>query len=265
MSGHVEISREGAVQILRLNRPEKKNALTAGMYAALAEALNAANANDEVAVTVIFGQPGAFCAGNDIADFLAASQGGAIRHGFEFLKALVECDKPLIAAADGPAVGIGTTLMFHCDMVFASPWNGDILPTNNRLKPAVLQTPFVDLGLVPEAGSSLLGPRVLGHARAFELLVLGAPWSAERAKEAGLVNAVVPSEELESTTLQAAEALAKKPREGVRLARRLLHGDTAALKSRMEEEGALFLERIKSDEAAAAFAAFLKKSARPAL
>ncbi len=95
--------------------------------------------------------------------------------------------------------------------------------------------------------------------------MLGAPWSAERAKEAGLVNAVVPSEELESTTLQAAEALAKKPREGVRLARRLLHGDTAALKSRMEEEGALFLERIKSDEAAAAFAAFLKKSARLAL
>jgi enoyl-CoA hydratase/carnithine racemase len=252
VSEHVEISREGAIQILRLNRPEKKNALTAAMYAALAEALNSANANDEVAVTVIFGQPGIFCAGNDIADFLAASQGGAILHGFAFLKALVERDKPLIAAADGPAIGIGTTLMFHCDMVFASP-------------SAVLQTPFVDLGLVPEAGSSLLGPRVLGHARAFELLVLGAPWSAEQAKEAGLVNAVVPSEELESTTLQAAEALAKKPREGVRLARRLLRGDPASLKSRMEEEGALFLERIKSDEAAAAFAAFLKKSARPAV
>jgi enoyl-CoA hydratase/carnithine racemase len=252
VSEHVEISREGAIQILRLNRPEKKNALTAAMYAALAEALNSANANDEVAVTVIFGQPGIFCAGNDIADFLAASQGGAILHGFAFLKALVERDKPLIAAADGPAIGIGTTLMFHCDMVFASP-------------SAVLQTPFVDLGLVPEAGSSLLGPRVLGHARAFELLVLGAPWSAEQAKEAGLVNAVVPSEELESTTLQAAEALAKKPREGVRLARRLLRGDPASLKSRMEEEGALFLERIKSDEAAAAFAALFKKSARPAV
>jgi enoyl-CoA hydratase/carnithine racemase len=252
MSEHVEISREGAVQILRLNRPEKKNALTAAMYAALAGALDSANANDEVAVTVIFGLPGIFCAGNDIADFLAASQGGAILHGFEFLKALVECDKPLIAAVDGPAVGIGTTLMFHCDMVFASPR-------------AVLQTPFVDLGLVPEAGSSLLGPRVLGHARAFELLVMGAPWSAEKAREAGLVNAIVPPEELESVALQAAEALAKKPREGVRLARRLLHGDPAALKSRIKEEGALFLERIKSDEAAAAFAAFLKKSARPAL
>ena len=117
-----------------------------------------------------------------------------ILHGFEFLKALVECDKPLIAAVDGPAVGIGTTLMFHCDMVFASPR-------------AMLQTPFVDLGLLPEAGSSLLGPRVLGHARAFELLVMGEPWSAEQAKEAGLVNAIVPSEGLESAALQAAKRL----------------------------------------------------------
>ncbi len=252
MQEHVQISRQGGVQIARLNRPEKKNALTAAMYATLSEALNAANANDAIAVTVIFGQPGIFCAGNDIVDFLAASQGGEALQGFEFLKALVECDKPLIAAADGPAVGIGTTLMFHCDLVFASPR-------------AVMQTPFVDLGLLPEAGSSLLGPRMLGHARAFELLVLGAPWSAEQAKEAGLVNAVVSPEELESTALQAADALAKKPREGVRLARRLLRGDRASLKARMEEEGAVFLQRIKSDEAAAAFAAFLKKSARPAL
>ncbi len=251
MSEHVQVSREGGVQIVRLNRPDKKNALTAAMYAALAEALNAANADDAIAVTVIFGQPGIFCAGNDIFDFLAASQGGAILHGFEFLKALVECEKPLIAAADGPAVGIGTTLMFHCDLVFASPR-------------AVLQTPFVDLGLVPEAGSSLLGPRLLGHARAFELLVMGAPWSAEQAKEAGLVNAIVPPEDLESAALQAAEALSKKPREGVRLARRLLRGDPAAIKTRMEEEGALFLQRVRSDEAAAAFAAFLKKTARPA-
>ncbi len=252
MSEHIKVSREGAVQTVRLNRPEKKNALTGAMYATLAEALNSANVDDGIAVTVILGQPGIFCAGNDIVDFLAASQGGAILHGFEFLKALVESEKPLIAAADGPAVGIGTTLMFHCDLVFASPR-------------AVMQTPFVDLGLLPEAGSSLLGPRVLGHARAFELLVMGVPWSADQAKEAGLINAVVPEEELESAALEVAEALAKKPREGVRLARRLLRGDPAALKARMEEEGALFLQRIKSDEAAAAFAAFLKKSARPAL
>ena len=252
MSEHVKISREGAVQIVRLDRPEKKNALTAAMYASLAEALNAASADDAIAVTVIFGQPGIFCAGNDIADFLAASQGGTILQGFDLLKALAEGEKPLIAAADGPAVGIGTTFMFHCDLVFASPR-------------ATLQTPFVDLGLVPEAGSSLLGPRIVGLSRAFDLLVMGTPWSAEQAKEAGLVNAIVPAEELEGAALKAAEALAKKPREALRLARRLLRGDPAAIKARMEEEGKLFLERITSDEAAAAFAAFLKKSARPAL
>ena len=252
MSEHVEISRQGAVQVLRLNRLGKKNALTAAMYAALASALEAANADEAVAVTVILGQPGIFCAGNDIADFLEASEGGAGLQGFGFLKALAGNDKPLIAAADGPAVGIGTTLLFHCDLVFATPRT-------------VLQTPFVDLGLVPEAGSSLLGPRLLGHARAFDLLVMGTPWTAEEAKDAGLVNAIVEPDALEQTALQAAAALAKKPREGVRLARRLLKGDTLPLKARMEEEGSLFLQRLKSDEAAAAFAAFLKKSARPAL
>ena len=142
--------------------------------------------------------------------------------------------------------------MFHSDLVFASPR-------------AVLQTPFVDLGLLPEAGSSLLGPRVLGHARAFDLLVMGSPWSAEQAKEAGLVNAILPPEELEAAALKAADALSKKPREGVRLSRRRLRGDPAEIKTRMAEEGALFLQRIKSAEAAAAFAAFLKKSARPSL
>jgi enoyl-CoA hydratase/carnithine racemase len=250
MSEHVKIAREGAVQILRLNRAEKKNALTAAMYTALSEALNGANANSEIAVTVILGQPGIFCAGNDIADFLAASQGGAALHGFDFLKALANCEKPLIAGVDGPAIGIGTTLMLHCDLVFASPR-------------AVFQTPFTDLGLLPEAASSLLGPLMMGHARAFELLVMGAPWSAERAKESGFVNHIAPPDELESEALKAAHALAQKPREAVRLARRLLRGDPAPVKQRMQEEGALFLERVKSDEARAAFMAFLQKSARP--
>lgn len=246
----IEITRTDAVQIVRLNRPEKKNALTGAMYAALADALNGANTDDAIAVTVLLGQPGIFCSGNDVADFVAASHGGTVLQGFDFLKALAEYDKALIAAVDGPAVGIGTTLMFHCDLVFASPRT-------------VLQTPFVDLGLVPEAGSSLLGPRLLGHAQAFELLVMGAPWSAEKAKEAGLVNAILPSEDVERVAIETAKTLAKKPREAVRMARRLLKGDPAAIKARMEEEGALFLQRIKSAEAATAFAAFLKKSARP--
>jgi enoyl-CoA hydratase/carnithine racemase len=251
MSEHVATGREGAVQILRLNRPEKKNALTVAMYKALAAALNAANTDDGVAVTVILGQPGIFCAGNDIADFLAASQGGDVLHGLEFLKALAACDKPLIVAADGPAVGLGTTILFHCDLAFASPR-------------AVFQTPFVDLGLVPEAGSSLLGPRVMGHVRAFELLAMGEPFSAEQAKEAGLINRIVAPDALESEALKAARTLADKPRQALRIARRLLRGDTTALVERMQEEGAHFLERIKSNEAASAFMAFLQKNKRPA-
>jgi enoyl-CoA hydratase/carnithine racemase len=251
MSDHLKISHEGAIQIIRLNRAEKKNSLTAAMYGGLAEAFSSANASDSIAVIVIFGAPGIFCAGNDVADFLAASQGGGELHASSFLQALGSNEKPLIAAVDGPAIGIGTTLMLHCDMVFASPR-------------AVFQTPFTDLGLIPEAASSLLAPRRMGQARAFELLVMGEAFSAERGKEAGFVNHVVPSEELEGAALKAAQALARKPREAVRISRRLLRGDTAGIKQRMQEEGALFAERITSDEARAAFAAFLQKSSRPA-
>ncbi len=248
MSGHhVEVAVQGAVQTIRLNRADKKNALTGEMYKALAEALKASDADDGIAVTVISGQPGIFCAGNDLVDFLAAGQGGGgSLHGFTFIQTLAEREKPLIAAVDGPAVGIGTTLMLHCDLVFASPR-------------AVFQTPFVNLGLVPEAASSLLGPQLMGHVRAFELLVMGEPFTADRAREAGLVNHVVPPEGLESAAMKAAEALAAKPREAVKLSRRLLKGDPAPVKKRMEEEIALFLERMKSKEAIAAFEAFLHK------
>ena len=211
MSAHLEIALAGAVQTVRLNRAEKKNALTVDMYERLADALRGADSSGSIAVTVILGQPGIFCAGNDMADFLAASQGGSPLHALSFLQALAEVEKPLIAAVDGPAVGIGTTLMLHCDLVFASPR-------------AVFQTPFVNLGLVPEAASSLLGPRLMGHARAFELLVAGEPFTADRAKEAGLVNHVVPPGELEAAALKAAEKLAQKPQEAVRLSRRLLEG-----------------------------------------
>lgn len=251
MSAHVELSVAGAVQTIRLNRAEKKNALTGEMYRVVAEALKAGDAAADIGVTVIFGQPGIFCAGNDVADFLAAGQGGAALHGFSLLQALVDREKPLIAAVDGPAVGIGTTLTLHCDLIFASPR-------------AVFQTPFVNLGLVPEAASSLLGPRLMGHPLAFELLVMGEPFAADRAKEAGLVNHVVPAEALESTALKAAETLAQKPREAVRISRLLLKGDPAPIKSRMEEEGAIFLERVKSNEAIAAFAAFLQKTPKGA-
>ncbi len=247
MSAHIKVSKNGAVQTIRLNRPEKKNALTGEMYRTLAEALKGAGEDNAIAVTVIMGQPGIFCAGNDVADFLAASQGGGVLHGLAFLQALAENEKPLIAAVDGPAIGIGTTLMLHCDLVFASP-------------NALFQTPFVSLGIVPEAASSLLAPRLMGHARAFQLLVMGEAFTAERAKEAGFVNHIVSPGELESAALMAAEKLAQKPREAMLISRRLLKGDPALVRERMQEEGALFLERIKSDEARAAFETFLQRA-----
>ena len=249
MSELVEIAVQGAVQTVRLNRAEKKNALTGEMYKTLTEALRASDVDDGVAVTVILGQPGIFCSGNDVADFLTASQGGGggALQGFSFLQALAEREKPLIAAVDGPAVGIGTTLMFHCDLVFASPR-------------ALFQTPFVNLGLIPEAASSMLGPMLMGHQRAFELLVMGEPFTADRAREAGFVNHVVPPEALESAALAAAEALGAKPREAVRISRRLLKGDSAPVRNRMMQEGTLFLQRLESKEAIAAFEAFLHKT-----
>jgi enoyl-CoA hydratase/carnithine racemase len=247
MSDLIEIAVQGAVQTVRLNRVEKKNALTGEMYKMLSEALKASDADDGIAVTVILGQSGIFCAGNDVMDFLTASQGGSVLQGLSFLETLAQREKPLIAAVDGPAVGIGTTLMLHCDLVFASPR-------------AVFQTPFVDLGLVPEAASSLLGPMLMGHQRAFELLVMGEPFTANRAREAGFVNHVVPPEALESTALAAAEALAAKPREAVRMSRRLLKGDPVPVGNRMVEEGTLFLQRIGSEEAIAAFKEFLHKT-----
>lgn len=248
MSDHIQISRQGAVQTIRFNRPEKKNALTGAMYQGMTAALQAAAENDSIAVTVFFGQPGIFTAGNDLFDFLAASQNtGWTNHAFDFLYALADCPKPIIAAVDGAAVGVGTTLMMHCDLVYASPR-------------ATFQTPFVNLGVVPEAASSLIGPRLMGHARAFELLVMGDVFSAERAREAGFVNHVVPVEEdLEATAMKAAHVLAGKPREAVLLSRRLLKGGNKEIKARMKEEVDLFAERLRSPEAAAAFQAFLSK------
>ncbi len=140
MSDHVQVTRDGAVQILRLNRADKKNSLTLAMYATLINAFREANADASVGAILLLGQPGVFCAGNDIADFAAAGEGDGPSNAFDFVGAVAENDKPLIAAVDGVAVGIGTTLMFHCDMVFASPL-------------ARFMTPFVNLGLVPEAAS----------------------------------------------------------------------------------------------------------------
>ncbi|WP_346899466.1 crotonase/enoyl-CoA hydratase family protein [uncultured Roseibium sp.] len=237
------------VQILRIDRPEKKNALTGAMYAALAEALEEGNTDDAIRCHLICGHPGAFTAGNDIADFLKYGLSGdsGDRPAGRFLKALVMNDKPLIAAVDGLAVGVGTTLLMHCDMIFAS-------------QNAVFKAPFVDLGLVPEAGSTLIGPKLMGSQWAFELLCLGETFSAERAEKAGLVNHVIDGD-VEAAALDCARKLAAKPPAALAAARRLLKGDRDALLACIETETEIFTERLTAPETIATFEAFMTKKA----
>lgn len=249
MTSHdIEVKRVGAAQILRFNRPVKKNALTGPMYAALADALEQGERDPRLAVHVFLGSGGVFTAGNDIGEFLASSSddGTTLMSVLRFIHLLPRIEKPMIAGVEGLAVGVGATLLFHCDMVLAT-------------SDARFQTPFVDLGLVPEAGSSLLMPQRLGYARAFEMLVLGHIMSAERMREAGLVNAIVDAAELEAAVLKVATALAAKPPEALRLARALMRGDTKAVSRRVEEEAEIFAQRLRSPEAREAFQAFLEK------
>lgn len=255
MIKEIAVTRQGPVQIIRINRPEKKNALTSGMYLALGEALAAGDAAADVAVHVILGSGvgigGVFCAGNDIGDFLSFATGGnAEKLGavLGFIRSLPGIKKPLIAGVGGLASGIGVTLLFHCDLVYAAP-------------SASFTTPFLDLGLVPEAGSSLLGPRLMGHQRAFEMLVLGETFPAERARDAGLVNAIVAPEALEEKAISAALRLARKPPEALAISRRMLRGDPAELTARIDEEIRHFRQRLASPEAREAFTAFFEKRA----
>ena len=243
----IELSRAGRVQIIRFNRPEKKNAITRAMYLVMADAINGAGNDEEIGAVLLLGQPEVFTSGNDLKDFMAVATGA--EHGEEvghYLLAIATSRKPLVAAVDGLAVGVGCTTLLHCDLVYASPR-------------AWLQTPFVDLGLVPEAASSLLGPRLLGYQRAFELLVLGERWTAEQALQAGLVNAIVEPQDLEAQALQMANRLAEKPPEALALSRGLLRGDRNDAVERLAQEGELFKQRLKSDEARNAFMAFMQK------
>jgi len=198
---------------------------------------------------VVLGVPGAFSAGNDLADFMVIAMGGeGGNEVWDFLIALAELQKPLIAGVDGIAVGIGTTINLHCDLTFATPRT-------------VFRTPFVDLGLVPEAGSSLLAPGVLGRQGAFALLALGEGFSAERALHAGLIHQIVGEVKLEPAVFAAAQAIASKPPQALKIARDLMLGDRSALKERIRAEGEHFRERLTSDEARAALMAFMSRKA----
>ncbi|MFZ0425499.1 MAG: crotonase/enoyl-CoA hydratase family protein [Xanthobacteraceae bacterium] len=246
MSDQVVVTDADGIRTIRMNRPEKKNALTQPMYAAMTAALDEAGENDAIRCVVIAGAPGAFSAGSDIGDFQKRAETGLEPVTVDFLHALVGSEKPLVAAVNGLAVGIGTTMLFHCDHVVAAAG-------------AMFSTPFVKLGLIPEAASSLLAPRVMGHARAFSLLVMGRPLSAEEAKAAGIVNSVVEPEKVEAVALEAAREIALLPPGAVALSRQLLRGHLDAVTERVDTEARHFKERLGSDEARAAFTAFLTR------
>jgi len=249
MNDHIIVERQDAIQVVRMNRPDKKNALTRAMYATMAKALRDGDADPTVRCHVVLGVPGSFSAGNDLADFLVIATGGeGGTEVWDFLLALAELQKPLVSGVDGIAVGIGTTINLHCDLTFAT-------------ERTVFRTPFVDLGLVPEAGSSLLAPRVLGRQEAFALLALGEGFSAQRAKDAGLIYRIVGEDELEGAVLAAAADIARKPPQALKIARDLMLGDREALKSQIQAEGAHFRERLTSDEARAALMAFMSRKA----
>jgi enoyl-CoA hydratase/carnithine racemase len=248
MTDQVIVRDEGAVRTIRMNRPEKKNALTGVMYDAMAEAIETAGGNASVGSILIMGVPGAFSAGNDLGDFMKAAMGGEGLGNavLRFLYALARSEKPLVAAVQGVAVGIGTTMMLHCDYAVAA-------------SDARFQTPFVALGLVPEAGSSLIAPRVMGHRRAFELLVMGKAFNGEEAKAVGLINQVAPAGEVEAEAMKAAQAIAALPMEGVAISRRLMKGAPDEIVKRIDDEAEQFKLRLKSPEARKAFEAFLTR------
>lgn len=250
MSGHILISKADGILTLRMNRPEKKNALTRAMYAQMTGAINAAQGDDAIRVILFLGAPGAFSSGNDLMDFMAASTGNALgTEVLEFLAAISGTVKPMVAGVDGLAIGIGTTLLMHCDVAIASDRS-------------LLRTPFVDLGLVPEAGSSLLGPAIMGYQRAFAMLALGEDFSAQEAREAGLVRKVVSPEALEGEAQAAAARIANKPPQALGLSRALLRDTSGSLGERIAAEAKLFGERLQSMEAQAAFMAFFAKNQR---
>jgi enoyl-CoA hydratase/carnithine racemase len=247
MPDHIQIERHGAVQTIRMNRPDKKNALTRAMYAAMTKAIVDGDADAAVRAHVFFGVPGAFSSGNDLQDFMAfattGTMGGEV---IDFLIALVNAKKPLLAGVDGLAIGVGTTIHFHCDLTFATPQS-------------FFKAPFVDLGLVPEAGSSLLAPALMGHQRAFAFLAMGDGLNAVEAREAGLVYKLVETDELETTVLKVATEIAAKPPQAMQISRDLLRMPREEVVERINLEAKHFAERLQSEEARNALMAFLTR------
>jgi enoyl-CoA hydratase/carnithine racemase len=252
LSEHVKVGRDGDVVAITLARPERRNAITVAMYAALADAFESAAQDPGVRLITLRGEGQDFTAGNDLGDFMAElPRDGSDIPVWRLLRALAKNQVPVVAAVHGNAVGIGTTMLFHCDLVVAEEGTRFLMP-------------FVDLGLVPEAASSLILPRLAGRRRAARHLLLGEPFGAEEALDFGLVSHVAPTGQLDATVGTVVAALRAKPAEALRLTQRLLRrGQTDELLERMELENGHFSERLTSEEVRDAISAFFASRARP--
>jgi enoyl-CoA hydratase/carnithine racemase len=247
MSSDILTHVERGVMTITLNRLERKNSITSAMYGAMADALSAAQSDASIRVAVLQGHETVFSAGNDIGDFLNRPPAGMESPVFRFLQGLATFSKPLLAAVCGPAVGVGTTMLLHCDLVYA----GDN---------AAFSMPFVNLGLCPEAASSLLVPQMLGYHRAAEALLLGEPFMAEAALEVGLVNRIVPLTEANAVAQSVAQKLAAKPMASLVETKRLMKkGQQQLVLQQMAEEGQSFSRMLGEPAAREAFGAFMEK------
>jgi enoyl-CoA hydratase/carnithine racemase len=252
MTGHLIVTDEDATRVITLRRPEKKNAITQEMYREMSDAIDKAQNNPNIRCIIITGGSGVFTAGNDLEDFLkdgtsdADTPRASASNAAKFLYSLAHNVKPIVAAVDGVAIGIGTTMLFHCDYVLASTT-------------AKFSTPFIHLGLVPEGASSLLMPRTMGHQRAFAMLVMGRTMTADDARVAGFVNTVVAPGHTEVEARKVAREICALPAEAVAISRKLLKLPPEDMTRRIDQEGHLFGERMRSKEAIAAFKAFFAR------
>jgi len=238
---------ENGILTIEFNRPEKKNAITAAMYQTMADALDSAESNAQVRAILFVGKPGIYTAGNDLEDFMKNPPSSNEHPVFQFMQRITHATKPVVAAVSGAAVGIGTTMLMHCDLVYAA---------DN----AKFSMPFSQLGLCPELASSLVLQQIVGYQRAAEKLMLGEPFSAEEAHRMGLVNHVLPAEELAAFAQAQAAKLVALPAASLRITKQLMRsGQTAAIEARMTEENQYFAAMLVAPEAKEAFAAFFQK------
>jgi enoyl-CoA hydratase/carnithine racemase len=245
---NVEVERRGSLLCIALNRPEKKNALTAEMYDALSHAVDEAESDPAIRVILLHGKGDAFTAGNDLEDFMRRPwKGQSVPPAVRFIRAVASARKPIVAAVQGLAVGVGTTILLHCDLVYAAEDTKFLMP-------------FINLGIVPEAASTVLLPLLVGRQRASELFLLGTPLTAHRACELGLVNAVLAPEALLATATAAAQQLSEKPAGAVLACKALIkRAYQAEVERALSEEVAIISERLESAETAEALSAFLEK------